>query len=304
MGASEKRMNLKIMPFTLILTLFLAPTIHLINAQEDTTPSIENKSIDPAIFDMVKTQAENREQEMQQLFSDDILSYAHARSWTHAQQAMELARNYEEADPQEAAKQYLRALKHFRNLLKKYIEENPNAYETETLEITTADEDIPKATDKEIITARNQLLNQFQEQFQERLAEMFKNVDDMQEAMSPQDAYTAKLSLIKAEEKLSRIQQRIQTGEYEGIIYELDEATEILDEEFDELDPTTAQMLRAMNKLEAKIQKMMQLSVKKAARGEDTSEEEALLDELRGYKYKMKAGFKENKGNGNQGTGN
>lgn len=299
----KKSMNLKIITFTLILTLFLAPKVHLINAEEDIIPPVEDESIDPVILTMVRTQAENREQEMHQLFGDEIPSEA-ANSWMHAQQAMEQARNHEEEDPKEAAQLYLRAMRHFRNVLRKYLEENPGTYDTDTLETTTADDDVPEATDEEIIAARKQLLNQFQEQFQERLTEMLKNVDDMQESMSPQDAHKAQQFLIKTEEKLFRIQQRIQAREYEGVLDELEETTQTLDEEFNELEPATAQMLRTMNKLEAKIQKMIHIAAHKAARGDDTSEEDALINVLQGNKDTMKKGFKENNGKGTQGNGN
>ncbi|MFC1804164.1 hypothetical protein ACFL0D_09420 [Thermoproteota archaeon] len=294
------RMNLKIITFTLILTLFLAPTVRLINAQEDTDPIIEESSIDPSILVFVKLQAQNREQEMWQLFGDDMPPDA-ANSWTHAQEFMEQARNYEDENPNEATQLYLRAMRQFRNALRKYVEEYPEAIGTVSEETGTASEDIPETTEEEITLARSQLINQFQERFQEQLTAMIQNVEEMQGDMSPQDAYKAQQSLIKAANKLFKIQRRIQAREYMGALDDLDEATQTLDLEIDELeDPGTAQMLRTMNKLEAKIQKMMQISANKAARGEDISKEDALLGELRGNKDKIK---NEYKGKGNQGKG-
>jgi hypothetical protein len=301
---SEKRMNFEIIATTLILLLFLVPTISFINAQNDTTPSKENGSVDPEIFVLIRTQAQNREQEIQQLFGDDVLSYKIAQSWMYAQQAMELAKSYEEENSHEAANQYLKAIKHFKNIVKKYLVENPDAYETDTIKLTTASEEIPNITDEEIIAARNLLLNQFQEQFQNQLYEMRKNIDDLQDNMSPKDIFNANQSLIKTEEKLSTIKQKIQTGDYDGILDELDEATNFLYDEFNSLDTFTAQTLQALNKLEAKIQKTIQLSVMKAERGEDSSEEDTILNELLDNKEKIKTEFKEIKRSTSQGTDN
>ena len=58
-------------------------------------------------------------------------------------------------------------------------------------------------------------------------------------------------------------------------------------------------MLRTMNQLEAKIQKIEQRTEKKALKGQNTAEEDALLAELRGNKNHIKNEYKQNKGNSN-----
>ena len=97
--------------------------------------------------------------------------------------------------------------------------------------------------------------------------------------------------------------EKIQAGQYDEAIDDLEETTEGLEEEFDEeLNPGTAQMLKEMNRIESRIQKMVQNAARKAANGMDTSEEDALLDELRGNKDKLKNEYKGNNGNGGQGN--
>ena len=109
--------------------------------------------------------------------------------------------------------------------------------------------------------------------------------------------------MTKAEEKLLRIQERISSGQYEGALDDLENATDTLYDDFNETEPVTAQLLKTMNQMEAKIQKMEQTALKKAAKGQSTAEEDALLAELRGNKDHTKNDYKENKGNsGNSGN--
>jgi len=54
-----------------------------------------------------------------------------------------------------------------------------------------------------------------------------------------------------------------------------------------------------MNKLEAKIARMVEQAARKAAKGQDTSDEDDLIAQLRGNKDHTKNDFKDNKGKGN-----
>ena len=67
-------------------------------------------------------------------------------------------------------------------------------------------------------------------------------------------------------------------------------------------DDASAQMFRTMNKLEARIGKMVEQAERKASKGEDTSDLDAAVAAARGNKDKTKADFKEDKGNGNSGN--
>ena len=226
----------------------------------------------------------------------------------HAWMAMQQAQSMEGESPQAAAQQYLRAMKQLRNAWRKYQKDNPEvveelAEETEGGEETgEEDEDVP--TEEEITEIQQQLIERFQERFQEQLTNMFSNYNEVQGDLSPGDAVKAQNALYHAEQKLLRIQERIQAGEYDDALDELDETTEGLDEEFDDLeDPASAQMFRTMNQNEARITKMVEKMERKAARGEDTSEDEDLVNQLRGNVNSAKNEHKENKGNG-QGSGN
>lgn len=176
------------------------------------------------------------------------------------------------------------------------FEEEPDVNETATDNINGT------ITEEEINSTKTQLINQFQERFREQISAMIQNVEEVNGTMSPQDVYKAQQALTKAEQKLLRIQERIESGQYDEALDDLDNTTETLNGNLGEVeDPGTAQMLRTMNKLEAKIQKMEQKAAKKAAKGISTDEEDALLSELRGNKNKEKNDFKENKGKGNSG---
>jgi hypothetical protein len=301
-----KKMRSKIITFTFILILFLLPTTHLLKAEE-TDPAPEENSIDPAIMSMIKTQAMQREQEMLGLFGDGPFSTDIENNLQNAQQAMEQAQNFEETNTQAAAQQYLRAMKQYRNALRKHLKENPellDEFEEPTDTETASEEIMESATQEEIEAAKTQLLNRFQERYRKQIQAMIENVEELEDDMSPQDAEKARQAFMHTLEKALRIQERIQSGECDEAIDDLEEASESLDEEFNELeDQDTAMMMRSLNKLESRIQKMIQVRARKGALGEDTSIEDDVLEEIWGNKNEMKQGYKADKGNGS-GQGN
>ena len=305
---------------------------------EETGEDGESDNIDPLILEQIKQDTEARYQELYNLVfgqssapegegteeeeeDPDLVGYdgpeipagtdpALRNLFMHAWMAMQQAQSMEGESPQAAAQQYLRAMKQLRNAWRQYQKDNPEvveelAEETEGGEETgEEDEDVP--TEEEITEIQQQLIERFQERFQEQLTNMFSNYNEVQGDLSPGDAVKAQNALYHAEQKLLRIQERIQAGEYDDALDELDETTEGLDEEFDDLeDPASAQMFRTMNQNEARITKMVEKMERKAARGEDTSEDEDLVNQLRGNVNSAKNEHKENKGKGNgQGSDN
>lgn len=298
-----KKMSYKLITFTLILTIFLAPTIQLINAQE-TEPDQEESPFNLEVLASIKLEAENRWGEISGILGEGIHSSDIMNSLQHAEQAMTQAKSFETDNPQAATQQYLRAMKHWRNALRKHLGENPELIEEfEDTTETTAEDDVETVTGEEIEATKTQLLARFQERFQEQIQAMMQNIEDMEEDLAPEDAEKAQQALMRALERMFRIQEKIQAGQYDEAIDDLEETTEGLEEEFDEeLDPGTAKMLKEMNRIESRIQKIVQKAARKAANGEDTSEEDALLDELRGNKNKLKNEFKGNQSNGGQGN--
>ena len=335
-------MNTKIIPFTLILMLFLSPAALLVNAQDNETepsPGINgtipippldgnttltnttlpetnststdvngtdtySEPVDPIILALIREQAQNRTQEMLQLFGNGIYSPDIMNGLMQAQQAMEQAMNYEGNNSHTAAQQYLQAMKQYRNTLRKYLNENPGALDEfeEDVNGTATDDVNGTVTETELSAAQTRLIEKFEESFGNRITAMIHNVDDLSDEMDPQDAFKAHQALTKAEEKLLRIQERISSGQYEGALDDLENATDTLSDDFNKTEPGTAQLLKTMDQLEAKIQKMEQKALKKAARGQSTAEEDALLAELRGNEDHTKNDYKENKGKGNSGN--
>jgi len=323
-------MRLKIITMTLMLLLFLLPATQLVNAQENETEPLDGTNstiplpfnttltdtetdgepIDPLILALIREQAQNRTMEMHMLFGDGTYSPDIMNGLMHAQQAMEQAMNFEGSNTRAAAQQYLRAMKQYRNTLRKYMKDNPDvldAFEAGEPNVNgTASDDINgTVTAAEISSAQTQLINGFEERFRDQLTAMVQNVNDVSGDMSSQDAFKAQQALTKAEQKLLRIQERILNGQYDEALDDLDNATSTLSDDFDDVDdPGTAQMLKTMNQLEAKIRKMEQKAAKKAAKGQSTAEEDALLAELHGNKDHTKNDYKENKGKGNGGNNN
>ncbi len=301
-------------------------------------------NIDPLVFEQIQTMAQLRYQEMYQLMfggngpepdsgdenatdtdpvppdgnttdpkvTDDNSTYtglafpddvdpAIANAFMHAWQAMEQGAD-EDANPQAAANAYMRALKQLRNAYRKYEQDNPTvADDLNPTDDTLPEDEIPDApTDDEVTEIQQQLV----ERFQERLTSMYENYNNVSSELSADDAVKALNALAKAEQKLLRIQARIDAGNTTGALDDLDNATETMDEDFDSLDDAAArQMLKTMNKLEERIQKMEEKAARKAATGEDTSEEDALLASLKGNKNKTTDDFKTNNGNsGNNGN--
>ena len=227
----------------------------------------------------------------------------------HAWMAMQQAQSMEGESPQAAAQQYLRAMKQLRNAWRKYQKDNPEVVEElteETGEGEPFDEGEEVPTEEEITEKQQELILRFQKRFQEQLTNMFSNYNEIQGDLSSGDAVKAQNALFHAEQKLLRIQERIEAGEFDEAVDELDEATDGLDEEFGGLeDPSSAQMFRTMNQYEARIVKMVEKMEWKAARGEDTTEDENLVNQLRGNINNTKNEHRENKGNGNaQGSNN
>jgi len=350
-------MKTRVLVFTLLMMLLLAPLTHLVYAEEtggegtegtvegtgeETGEDTGSGNIDPLILEQIKQDTEARYQELYNLIfgqssppedegtegegtegeeDPELAGYdgpeipegtdpALRNQFMHAWMAMQQAQSMEGESPQAAAQQYLRAMKQLRNAWRKYQKDNPEVVE-ELLEETeggeeTSEEGDEVPTEEEITEIQQELINRFQERFQEQLTNMFSNYNEVQGDLSPGDAVKAQNALYHAEQKLLRIQERIRAGEYDEALDELDETTEGLDEEFEELeDPASAQMFRTMNQYEARIAKMVEKMERKATRGEDTSEDEDLVNQFRGNVNSAKNEHKENKGKGDgQGSDN
>ena len=336
-------MKTKILAVTILMMLLLVPLTQLVYAEEtggespegtgeETGEDTGSGNIDPLVYQQIKEDTEARYQELYNLIfgqssplegegtegeeDPDLVGYdgpeipegtdpALRNQFMHAWMAMKQAQIMEGESPQAAAQQYLRAMKQLRNAWRKYQKDNPEVVEElaeETEGEPVENTDVP--TEEEITEIQQELINRFQERFQEQLTNMFSNYNEVQGDLSPGDAVKAQSALYHAEQKLLRIQERIRNREYDEAIDELDETTEALDDEFAELeDPASAQMFRTMSQYEARIAKMVEKMERKAARGEDTSEDEELVNQLRGNVNGAKNEHKENKGNG-QGSDN
>ena len=101
-----KEMNWKIVPLSLILTIFLLPTAQFLNAQETNIEEIQ--PIDIAVLESIRDNAHERQTEIQHLLPGES-SPEVMNSLRHAQQAMEQAEAFLDTNPRAAAQQYLYA---------------------------------------------------------------------------------------------------------------------------------------------------------------------------------------------------
>lgn len=294
--------NTTIGNFTSINTTIANTTIPYNNTTypDDNNTKVMSEPISMETLTNLQTQFQSSQEYMLQLLGNTTLSSEIANGMMHAQQAMDKAMLFEGNNSRAAAQQYLRAMKHQRNTLRKYIKDNPEVFISLETGNSTATEDLNMtATEAEISASKVQLINQFQERFQEQLTEMYQFIDEVSEDLSPEDVSRIQRAISKAEAKLVRIQEKILNGQFDEALDDLEDTTETLDEDVEEsVDPGAAQMFKEMNRLQAKIEKLEQKAARKAARGENTGELDALLEELRNNRNKVKNAFKENKGKG------
>jgi len=228
-------------------------------------------------------------------------------AWMEMTQAAQM----EGENLQTAAQQHLRVMKLLRNTWRKYQKDNPGVVEdvTEALNETddgSGDEFPPEPTEEELTETQQMLVNRFQRRFNESVKEMFQFYNAVEDDLDPGDAVKAYNALYHAEQKLLRIQERIAAGDIKGAVDDFENATDMLNDDYDGMDdPQSAQLFKTATKLQAKIAKMVEKQERKAAQGEDTASEDDLINQLKGNIDKAKNDHKENKGKGNDnGNGN
>ena len=254
--------------------------------------------VDPEVLESLRNQTQCMYQQLLGYFGNATLPPAIMENFRHAQDAIEEGDS--KNNTRAAAQMYLRAMMHFRNALRKHLHDNPDAVgDFEPGNATAPEPGLNATTSEEIEQAREELILRFQEQFRERLNLMYDNLDNLTGSLSDADALKARNTIQRAEEKLLRIQERIEGRDYDGALDDLDNATDSMDEGFAGMeDAFSGQMLRNMNKLEAKVQRMVEKQERKAAKGEDTGELDDIIGQLRGSINSSKNQVKSNRGNG------
>jgi tetratricopeptide (TPR) repeat protein len=272
--------------------------------ETESLDEVNGTTVDPAVLGGLRNQTKNMYQELLGYFGNATLGSAVFENFRHAQDAIEEGDS--KNNTRAAAQMYLRAMKQFRNALRKYLHDNPDALQDfEPGNATEPEPDLNATTSEEIEAARVQLIQRFQERFTERLSLMYDNLDNMTGSLSDGDSLKAQNTIRKAEDKLLRIQERISRGEYDEAVDDLENATDSIDEGFEGMEDAFAgQMLRTMNKLEAKVQKLVEKHERKEARGEDTGELDNLINELRGNISRGRNEVKNGHGNSGHGQDN
>jgi len=307
-------MKIKLIALALLMMLLVGPIGKIVHAQG---PG-DDGQIDPVIYEQIKLQTENRYMELYRLFfgqpdtdSDDWgddgpvfpddVDPALRDQFTHAWSEMHQGEERGESDPRAAANQYLRAMKQLRNAFRKYQEDNPGVVDQDPETEGIPESEVPvESTAEELSEVQEQLVKRFQERFQEWVAQMFETYNDVEGDLLPGDAVKAFSALTKTDQKLLRIQEKIHAGAFDEALEDLDDTTDDMGDDFDSMeDIGSKQMFRTMNKLEARIARRVEQAARKAAKGQDTSDEDDLIAQLRGNKDHTKNDFKDNKGKGN-----
>ena len=333
-------MKTKLLALALLLVLFSAPLAQIVYA-EDTTGGDDtgdgddggNGNIDPLVYQQIKEDTLARWWNLYYLYTgqqggegdgdgtgeydgpeipedlDPELRNQLMNAWMEMRQAAEM----EGENLQTAAQQHLRVMRTLRNTWRKYQKDNPDIVDDTTeppeYPVDGGEDDLPpEPTEEELTEIQGQLVNRFQERFRESVTAMFQFYNGVEDDLDPDDAMKAYNALYHTEQKLLRIQERINAGDYEGAIDDLEEAGNDLDDEYGDIDdPQSAQLFKTATKLQAKIDKMIEKKERKAAQGEDTSDDDDLINQLKGNIDKAKNDHKENKSNGNdkdKGNGN
>jgi hypothetical protein len=221
--------------------------------------------------------------------------------FTHAWMAMQQAESMEGENMQAAAQQYLRAMKQLRNAFRKYQKDNPEIVDELTPEEEPPEEE-PMPTVEDLDEAQQLLLGRFTGAFKDAVADMLLFYESVEDDLDPDDAVKAYDALIHAERKLLLIQERIDAGDLDGVIDDLEETGEDLVDGYDEMDDASAQLFKTATRLQTRIERMMEKRERKAALGEDVSGYDDLINQLKGNIEKANNENKENKGNGNNGN--
>jgi tetratricopeptide (TPR) repeat protein len=272
---------------------------------DNSTVQGEGSVTDPEIITELLAQAnESRVHLMAALFVayGDNYSQSALNNLVHGDDAVNKSEKLlEQANLNAAAQQVRRAMKQYRNALRKAEHDNPEAikeYEESwnTTEPDPPPPDEPDVNETEIMETKLMLIQQFQENFQERVMSMEMNVNSLMNQLSDKDSQKAGDALERTERKLLRIQERLNRGDVDGAMEELENATEGMDEALDSFeDDHTAQMLRTMDKLEARVQRMVDKMNRKAARGMDTSGDEDAINQAWGQIKKYQEDFQSGK---------
>jgi hypothetical protein len=328
-----KRMKTKLLALVLLLVLLSAPLAQVVYA-EDTTGGDDtgdgddggNGNIDPLIYQQIKEDTLARWWNLYYLYTgqqggeddgdgdgtgeydgpeipedlDPELRNQLMNTWMEMTQAAEM----EGENLQTAAQQHLRVMRTLRNTWRKYQKDNPDIVDdtTEPPEdpVAGGEDDLPpEPTEEELTEIQEQLVKRFQDILNESVKEMFLFYNGVEGDLDPDDAMKAYNALYHTEQKLLRIQERINAGDIEGAIDDLEGAGNDLNEGFDDMDdPQSAQLFRTAAKLQAKIEKMIEKKERKEARGEDTSGDDDLINQLKGNVDTAKNDHTENRGNG------
>lgn len=310
-------MRTKLLGLALVLLLLVSPIVIPAYAEDGTPPEPpadstdgenstvqgEGNFIDPEIITDLLAQANGSRLVLMAALSaayGDNYSQAAMNNLMQGDDAVNKSQKLlEQANANAAAQQLRRAMKHYTNALRKAYHDDPEAMTG--LESGNATDPYlpptgPVANQTEIQSAKLMLIQQFSENFQERVMSMEENVNSLMNQLSDKDSQKAGDALERAERKLLRIQERLNRGDVDGAMEDLENATDGIDDALDNFeDDLTAQMLRTMDKLEAKIQRMVDKMNRKAAKGGDTSGDEDSINQAWGQLKKLQEDFQKGK---------
>jgi hypothetical protein len=205
----------------------------------------------------------------------------------------------ETEDARMSTEHYIYALKLFRVTWQKYLIYNPEATAESLEEIidnpSHEESEPPEGLDEEIMETKEKRLIAIHEKIHEKIAAMGEHVDELKCYLSEGDADLVEHALEKEAEKLEKIMDKVDKGEYDDAIDDLMANEFEIEDDVDEMeDKEAAEVLKKVEKLTA--QKTKEKKDKKTIEGEDADDAAEAEKELE----KLKKEFKENAGKSNK----
>ena len=201
----------------------------------------------------------------------------------------------ETEDARMSTEHYIYALKLFRVTWQKYLSYNPGATGESLEEVSDKpspeESEPPEGLDEDIKETKEKRLIAIHEEIVEWITAMGEHVDELKGYLSEGDADLVEHALLKEAEKLEKIMDKVDKGEYDDAIDDLVANEFEIEDDVDEMeDKEAAEVLKKVEKLTT--QKTKEKKDKNTGEGEGADEDDAV--EAERELEKIKKEFKEN----------
>jgi ketosteroid isomerase-like protein len=198
----------------------------------------------------------------------------------HMRQAFERAEQFKEDGKDNAATQQLHnSFVHYRNALRKLLQEYPELDEFEDVEVEI---EVEEVDEEEVEEHKVKLMIQYEENLANRVQEMTETMNQIMDQLGEEDRLRMFSVIENTLRKLERIRERLEQGMVDEAVDIAEEAEEALEMAFSRMvNQQFASLLRTMYRLDAMIQRMEEIKNLHAEKGLDVGDELLLIGQLR-----------------------